>query len=132
MRAALCAAALLGLACGGPPVPPRLSAIEQQIFAPNCTFSSCHSSDGHAGNLVLTPGRSRLSLVGRLADRKEAAADGLLRVSPGDPGHSFLVVKLCNPIDPRYGDRMPQGSPQLEARDRKSIERWIEQGALDN
>ena len=48
--------------CPGP-VPPHLSAIESQIFAPNCTFSSCHSTFGSAAHLSLVQGKSFANLV---------------------------------------------------------------------
>lgn len=123
-------APLLLAACASP-VPPRLSAIEQRIFAPNCNFSSCHSDPGAGGNLTLTPGRSFAQLVSHACDQAQAHADGLLRVVPGDPTHSFLLLKLHS-IDPKYGDRMPQNSPPLDSTDLSSIEEWIRLGALNN
>ena len=121
--------ALLCVAACAEAVPPRLSAIEQRIFAPNCNFSACHSAAGNAGQLVLERGRSFAQLVSHACDQDGARGDGLLRVVPGDPAHSFLVVKLHDPLDPRYGDRMPQKEPPLDARDLASIEQWIRLGA---
>jgi hypothetical protein len=120
------------VACGSPPpVPPRLSDIEQRIFAPNCTFSSCHADSGAGGNLALTAGRAYQQLVSHASDQQQARADGLLRVAPGDPAHSFLLLKL-HVIDPKYGDRMPQKAPPLSDQDIASIEQWIADGAQDD
>lgn len=121
-------AALVLCACAGP-VPPRLPEIEQAIFAPNCTFSSCHSVAGHAGNLVLTPGRAFASLVQHACEQKSAAADGYLRVVPGDLARSFLVLKLSAHLDPRYGERMPRQSSKLPDPDLAAIQEWIRLGA---
>ena len=123
-------ALLLAAACTNP-VPPRLSAIEQRIFAPNCAFSSCHSVFGAAGALVLAPGRSFAQLVSHSCAQDAARAEGLLRVVPGDPAHSFLLMKL-HTIDPKYGDRMPQNALPLDDSDLSSIEEWIREGAQDN
>ena len=114
------------------PVPPELSAIEQRIFAPSCTFSSCHSVQGHAGQLVLVPGRSFGDLVGKPCARSEAQARGLLRVAPGDLLRSFLFTKLQDPLDPALGDRMPLHGAPLEESERAAIAEWIRLGALDN
>jgi hypothetical protein len=114
------------------PVPPRLSAIEQRIFVPNCTFSSCHSSAGHAGGLVLEPGKSFASLVQQACQQDAALQAKLLRVAPGDPARSFLILKLRDPLDPAYGARMPQGSPALDGTDLASIEEWIRRGAAND
>lgn len=124
----LCAAA----ACGSDPVPPRLSAIEQRIFAPGCAFSSCHSQAAHAGGLILEPGRSFASLVRQSCQQDSAARAGLLRVVPGDPAHSFLITKLRDPVDSAYGARMPEGNLPLEQADLASIEQWIQRGAQDD
>jgi hypothetical protein len=117
--------------CAGP-VPPHLSAIEDRIFAPNCTFSSCHSAFGQAAHLVLVRGRSRASLVDQPSDKPEALEEGLLRVKPGDPDHSFLVMKLRDPLAAKYGDRMPQHQAPLENSDLAAITEWIRLGAKDD
>ena len=124
---------LLLAACGGsePPVPPQLSAIQQRIFAPNCTFSSCHGEGGAGGNLNLTAGQAFAQLVSHACDNAQARADGLLRVAPGDPAHSFLLMKLHS-VDTKYGVRMPQSAPALADAQIASIQQWIASGAADN
>ena len=113
-------------------MPPHLSAIESQIFAPNCTFSSCHSTFGSAAHLSLVQGKSFASPVNHPCDADVANEDGLKRVVPFDLEHSFLVKKLHDPLDPRYGDRMPQHQAPLDSGDIASIEEWVRRGAQDD
>ena len=117
--------------CSGS-VPPRLSAIEERIFAPNCTFSSCHSTFGAAAHLSLVPGKSFASLVSQPCDNESGTQDGYQRVVPGDVERSFLVLKLRTSLDPRHGDRMPQNQPPLDGSDVASIEEWIRRGAQND
>jgi len=126
------AAALLFASACREPVAPRLSAIQERIFTPGCTFSSCHSAQGHAGELVLEPGRSFAQLVGRDAAQETAAREGLRRVVAGDPGASFLVIKLRPGLPARYGKRMPDTAGPLDDDDRAAIEEWIRRGAPDD
>jgi len=133
MDALKAALLLVVAACAAPepPVPPQLSAIEERIFVPNCTFSSCHGEGGAGGSLTLTPGQAFAQLVSHACNDAQARADGLLRVAPGDPAHSFLFLKL-HAIDLKYGGRMPQDAPPLSDAQIASIEQWIAEGAQDN
>ena len=117
--------------CPGPPQP-KLSAIEEQVFTPSCTFSSCHSAGGHAGSLVLVRGRAFAQLVGAPASQDSAAAEGLLRVVPGQPDQSFLVTKLRRGLPARYGLHMPNGQGQIDDGELAAIVEWIRHGAADD
>ena len=128
-RALFLALSLAG--CPGP-VPPQLSAIEDRIFAPNCTFSSCHSTIAAAAHLSLAQGQSFANLVNQPCDSDAGTQDGYLRVVPGDLEHSFLILKLRDPLDPRYGDRMPQHQAPLDGSDVGAIEEWIRRGAQND
>jgi hypothetical protein len=92
----------------------------QPIFDANCTL--CHGFDG---NLNLAAGASYGNLVG-----VRAFSSPLLRVTPGDPAHSFLYVKiaLC-PGPDCSGVRMPRGGAPLPAADIQIIHDWIAGGA---
>ena len=126
-------AALCALQAGCPePVAPRLSAIEERVFAPSCTFSSCHSASGHAGDLVLERGQSFANLLHQAASQEQAALEHLVRVQPGQPDQSFLAIKLRAGMPARYGLHMPNGQGQLDADQVQAIEEWIRLGALDN
>jgi len=122
-------------ACGGPPPPPplpKLSALQAQVFSPNCTFSSCHSSATAEGHLVLESGRSFQMLVGKPSDQTEARLESVLRVQPGDPDHSFLVMKLQDGFDSKYGKHMPDTGQQIDQGMIDSIAEWIRLGAHDD
>jgi len=55
----------------------------------------------------------------------------MLRVKPGDPDDSYVVLKLQG--DPRIvGERMPFGGPYLSASDIQAVRDWIAAGAKDD
>jgi hypothetical protein len=90
-----------------------------------CT--GCHP--GINPSLDLRGGRSYGNLVGvrALEDPR------LVRVVAGDPGSSFLYLKLGGdaPVAdiPAIGSRMPPRAPAIDAADLELVRRWIEQGA---
>jgi len=92
-----------------------------------CT--ACHP--GVNSSLDLRGSRSYEELVGiRALEDPE-----LVRVIAGDPGNSFLYLKLGG--DPPVGDipgigtRMPPRAPPIDEADLDLVRRWIEQGAKD-
>jgi hypothetical protein len=105
-----------------------LAQIQDTIFTPVCATMFCHSSATRSGNLVLEEGQSFGALVNVLSDNPAARNAGLLRVRPGDPDTSFLVIKLEGPT-PAQGSRMPLLLPPLDAEELELIRRWIAQGA---
>ena len=132
VRALVAWALAAGLAgCPGP-IPPRLSALQERLFTPSCTFSSCHSASGHAGELVLERPGSHQQLVGAAPAQEQAAREGLLRVAPGDPDRSFLVIKLQKGMPARYGKHMPDTNGQLGDDELAAVVEWIRRGALDD
>ncbi len=121
----------------GPPTPtattsmnldPTLANIQATIFSASCTDLACHSSLVQAGNLVLEAGKAHDQLVGVSAVNPAAQQAGLLRVKPGDPSTSFLVIKLTGPTVVQ-GSPMPLGKPPLAAAQVQLIRDWITQGA---
>ncbi len=115
-----------------PPPAPTLSSLQAAVFTPSCTFSSCHSSAGNAGGLVLEAGSSFANLVGVPAQQEAAAQAGLFRVAPGDPSQSFLIIKLTAGTPAAYGDHMPDTGQQLGEADLDAIAQWIALGAQDD
>lgn len=99
--------------------------IRQQVFAQSCALSGCHDSESHQGNMVLLPNAAFSQLVGVTPDNPAAAADGLERISPGDPDLSFLYRKITGDLEPGYGVRMPQGGPALPGELTELIRLWI-------
>jgi hypothetical protein len=104
---------------------PSFSQTIQEIFERRgCTSSSCHGTAQMAG-LDLRRGASHAELVNVAATSETA-----VRVIPGDPDGSYLVVKLEGRQS--IGSRMPQTGSPLDAIDLGNIRNWIVQGAPDN
>lgn len=93
----------------------------QPIFDANCV--SCH---GRSGGLNLAAAVSYANLV-----NVRANGSPLQRVLPGDPGNSYLYVKIAGPCPGPVcsGGRMPAGLPPLPAADIQVIHDWIAGGA---
>jgi len=105
-----------------------LAKIQTNIFSTTCTDAACHSSLVQAGNLVLEAGQSYAQLVNVPAFNFAAQQAGLVRVKPGDPSNSFLIVKLTGP-PPVEGSAMPLGKAPLTAVQIQAIRDWITAGA---
>jgi hypothetical protein len=99
--------------------------IGQQIFGQRCATSGCHDSEGNQGNLILLPNAAFSQIVGVAPDSAAAAADGLLRITPGDADLSFLYRKITNDLLAGYGDEMPASGPALSADLIELIRLWI-------
>jgi len=133
----LLAGALFGWSClvgcpaaNAPTQSPTYSWLSSNVFI-GCSTSSCHSSFAMRGNLVLEPSKGYAQLVGVAPDNDQARADGLQRVKPGDPDHSFLLIKLNHPKS-GYGSQMPQNGVPLDATTIATIRQWIANGAPNN
>jgi hypothetical protein len=118
-----------GVGCGASdapePIPPRLSAIETEIFAHNCTLSSCHGASApQEGMSLVSPTHARLSGV------PSTEVPDMMRVAPGDPDGSYLLQKITS-ATPRDGVRMPPDQP-LPAHKIEAIRLWIAAGAQDD
>jgi hypothetical protein len=101
--------------------------LERKIFATSCTTASCHGA-GAAAGLSLTPGLAYADLVGVSVSNEAAKARGALRVVPGDPDASFLLLKLTGSLGPDEGDAMPMGGSLPDAKT-DLVRRWIAAGA---
>lgn len=95
----------------------------QPIFNASCT--GCH---GGSGGLNLGAAVSRGNLV-NVASNNGAA--GIPRVTPRNPGASFLFRKInCVGLGPPFGLRMPRnGPPYLSLEQQALIMDWILEGA---
>lgn len=126
----LAALTITGAACdeGEPPpepIPPRLSAIETEIFARNCTFSSCHGASApQMGMSLVAPAYAAISGVPSME------VPAMMRVAPGDPDASYLLQKITSPT-PLDGVRMPPDQP-LAPHKIEAIRLWIAAGAQDD
>lgn len=104
------------------PIPPHLTSIESEIFAHNCTFSSCHGAAApQQGMSLVAPTYATLS------DVASAEVPTMKRIAPGNPDGSYLLQKIsiATPLD---GVRMPPDQP-LAAHKIVAIRAWITAGA---
>ena len=126
------AVTLLVVGCGGTkkaaaPAGEQVAYSQVQSLFSKYGCTSCHPFVNPSLNLQ--PGKSYASLVGirALEDPR------LYRVVAGDPGRSFLFLKVGGnpPIAdiPAIGGRMPPSAPPIASGDLALIRTWIEQGA---
>lgn len=105
-----------------------LADIQAAILSPRCAIPTCHDSAIATGGLVLEGGASYDQLVG-VEPMVEAARDaGQLRVDPGDPSNSFLLIKLTGP-PLGQGGRMPLTGALLSDEEVELVRAWIAGGA---
>ncbi|MHB8417675.1 MAG: Dickkopf N-terminal cysteine-rich domain-containing protein [Myxococcales bacterium] len=116
---------------------PTFTFINQNLF-PSCT-AACHiAGAGPAfGNLDLAtdPYAALLGAngAGAPASNVYGSATGLLRVSPGNPSQSLLLIKLqLTAKDPQYGYPMPMPSGGEPASLVQAVQSWIAAGAPNN
>ncbi len=108
----------------------------QAIFARSCAAVACHGSS-RAGGLSLADGDSSF---GAMVNQASQQVPRLLRVRPGNPDESWLLIKItgtmrtfaeCAPgmgTNP-CGARMPQLAAPLGADEEGLVRRWITEGA---
>jgi hypothetical protein len=96
----------------------------QAVFDAHCVF--CHGGNDPSGGQNLgTAKYSYANLINIPANDDST----YVRVLPGDPVNSYLVMKLK--ADPRiHGASMPLGDPPLDTATLNAISLWIAQGAL--
>lgn len=91
--------------------------------------AACHLTGKEAGEIALYPQVAWSNLV-----NIPSVECDLMRVKPGDPDKSYLMLKL----DGRHldaggsGSRMPFNGAPLSEEVRTQIRAWIRAGALDN
>jgi hypothetical protein len=106
------------------PIPPHLSSIETEIFAHNCTFSSCHGATPEKDMSLVAPTYATITGV------PSTEVPTMMRIAPGDPDGSYLLQKISSPT-PLDGVRMPPDQP-LAQNKIDAIRIWIAAGALDD
>lgn len=106
-----------------------LAQIQQTIFTPLCATVGCHSGPSPTGSLSLEDGQSHGQLVGVAPIVPLAAQAGQLRVDPGHPENSFLLVKVSGTPPLGEGSPMPLTGAPLTATQIEMIRDWILEGA---
>ena len=111
---------------------PTFSVISNDILLPvGCAAAFCHGADSPSAGLQLgTREQAYAALVGVPALGVVCAGSKLLRVVPGDPASSLLMMKLSR--WPPCGVAMPAPDSLLMEFQIALIRRWIESGALNN
>ena len=101
---------------------PDFASIQQNVFTPICT--RCHAGANAPEGLQLDAAHSYAMLV----NVSSAEVGSLLRVDPGNPDASYLILKLqgSNGI---VGQQMPLNGPYLSQATIEVIRQWITDGA---
>jgi hypothetical protein len=104
-----------------------LTWIQDNVFTSTCALAHCHAEDNQAGGLVLASGMSH----GYLVNRPSTVQTTMMRVLPGDPANSYLLIALGGePGNPPEGSVMPWGgAAPLCAEEIDAIKRWVAAGA---
>ncbi len=102
--------------------------VRDNVFAISCgAFTSCHEGSGPAGGLDLTAALAYQNLVNVVS----TSFPDWIRVVPGDPDHSYILVKLGGIPGPLGdGGLMPLNNPLLCQPEIDAVRRWIAAGAL--
>ncbi len=98
----------------------------EEVLTPSCGAAGCHGATTGAAGLFLEGDRAYSSLLDDACTNEQALAAGLVRVLPGDPGGSFLYLKIVDPMG--MGALMPPAGPMDQAAI-DAVERWILDGA---
>ena len=112
-----------------PGVEPRsFVEIQTMIFEPMCALS-CHRAGAAPKGLSFQANAAHKHLVNVAASE----APGLMRVAPGLPDQSYLVIKVASSDPRRKGARMPRNGPPWVSRAQiRALRRWITAGAKDD
>jgi hypothetical protein len=102
--------------------------IQRTIFDVSCATTGCHTGTSPDSGMNLSRGSAHAALVNVASQQ----ADGWVRVKPGAPGESMLMVQIGGEVGPPIEGTMPWGQeplcdPQIDA-----IRRWIQAGAPNN
>jgi hypothetical protein len=108
-----------------PPLEATFSSIQGRIFTPICT--QCHAG----ANAPLAFSLEASVSYGNLVNVPSVEVDDLMRVRPGQPDSSYLVLKVEG-APGIVGERMPRLLPKLAAEEIQAIRDWIAAGALQN
>jgi hypothetical protein len=113
---------VMGGTGGTGPITPDLQSIEDNVFTPIC--SKCHIGASAPEGLQLDAAHAYNAIVG-VPSVEESS---LLRVNPGSPDESYLVLKIEGAPDIE-GSQMPLGETPLPQSTIDAIKQWITNGA---
>jgi hypothetical protein len=107
---------------GGGPITPDFQSIEDNVFTPIC--SKCHIGAGAPEGLQLDAAHAYNALVGVPSVEEPS----FLRVNPGNPDMSYMVLKIEG-APGIEGGQMPLGETPLPQATIDAIRQWIANGA---
>jgi mono/diheme cytochrome c family protein len=95
------------------------------LLEANC--ATCHLTGEEAGGMSLVGDDA----IGFLVGKPSEEVPGLMRVVPGEPDKSYLVMKLegTHILHGGSGAQMPFGAPPLSLEQIARVRQWIAQGA---
>jgi hypothetical protein len=96
----------------------------QTVFTDNCAVSGCHVAGSAFAQEILDADSSYAKTVGVPASQ----VSSLLRIRPGDPDNSYLVMKVTG-AQGILGQQMPRGLPPLAPSLQLRIINWVAAGA---
>ncbi len=103
-----------------------LAWLQDHVFTPSCATAMCHRGTSPSVGLSLAPDET----YGNLVNHDASTASGWIRVVPGSPEQSYLMVALGRARGPMPEDGfMPLGGPALCAGKLDAVARWISAGA---
>jgi len=106
----------------GAPITPDLQSIEDNVFTPIC--SKCHIGASAPEGLQLDAAHAYNALVGVPSVEEPS----FLRVDPGNPDDSYMVLKIEGAAGIE-GGQMPLGETPLTQATIDAIRQWITNGA---
>lgn len=111
---------------GAPRCPePTLEALREKVFVPSCATGGCHTGPSASEGLRLDA--MLLDLGARLRQPAAQSPSRMSLVTPGQPGASYLFLKVFLATPPGGGP-MPPSGPLLDC-ELAALRRWIEAGA---
>lgn len=112
--------------CGGEEgaggLDPTGANVQAEVFNKSCAFNSCHGGGSPSGSMNL-----EAPAFANIVGVPSSQVPGMDRVTPGDPGASYLFLKLTQDA-PAVGDRMPNTAPLNDERI-ELVRAWISAGA---
>ena len=109
-----------------PPAAPTLTQLKSTAFS---VCGGCHTGGGSSlpASMDLTPAHIYTSIAGVASVEQPT----LMRVKPGDPNNSYVVLKLEGAAG-ISGARMPFGGPYLDQATIDQVRAWVTAGAQNN
>jgi hypothetical protein len=105
-----------------PPAIAKFNENVQPLLTKKCAHPSCHGAAKSAG-LQMSSGVAYENLV----NVKSSEEPQFVRIKPGDPDSSYLVMKIEG--KQQVGSRMPLTGGYLKTQDIQMIRTWVEGGA---